>query len=237
MLCTLFHAVLPSICPPKTMRSKSSKSPAKSPLNLDNARWLASSQKDAGRHRTSSHSASYVPPAPLNLTVIHTPSTGVNANCQREQAAPPPAASALAPTPTPPPSIHASVPISRRMRAAPLLAGLFPEVFRCFSGRLRDPHGVAFRTLPSRSIARNLSVLPGFWSFRDTMFFGAQWAPSPRCACHPSLGPLGCECSQHRRTPRPSVERIRGKFLLSGDMCAPHKLSGTRQPLHQEPLH
>jgi len=30
----------------------------------------------------------------------------------------------------------------------------------------------------------------------------------------PSLGPLGFECSQHRQTPRPSIERIRRKALL-----------------------
>ena len=30
----------------------------------------------------------------------------------------------------------------------------------------------------------------------------------------PPLGPLGFECSQHRRTPRPSAERTRRKALL-----------------------
>jgi len=79
---------------------------------------------------------------------------------------------------------------------------------------------------------------PSWWSLgliRDTVrapyntISGRDCVKSPRLCLHgtcsqsgraggnPVLVPLGFECSRHRRTSRPSVERIRRKALLLSD--------------------
>jgi len=57
---------------------------------------------------------------------------------------------------------------------------------------------------------------------------GAEEARPCGCRKVDPLGPLGFECSQHRPTPRPSVERIRRKGLFQISRIQPSSAESSR---------